>query len=262
MVSSSEKASDAVDILHSARDFQIFRQVMISKRNVARAGKQRITEFKGALDIEDAISRAGQLAQAASEADGWQTLVDEDGLIIVVKPQEGGGGTFMRYTLAIPMPLEHAMDLMTNFSFESINWRERVKSLQTVKVFSPEDIVVNYAMDMLALVAWALGLPDMMCIRIVQRRNWPSQGEHAYACVPYGMVNDVCLESMGPLKTKTGILSAHPNDPENQTMLTGNDLADLPSMMPNFALALMFKKMLPAQITCMCEKHKAFRNGL
>jgi len=234
---------------------------VIAKRNAARAGKQQITEFKGALDIEDAITRAGQLSQAASEADGWQMLVDEDGMIMMVKPQEGSSATFLRYTMAIPLPIEQAVDCMVNFSPESMNWRDRVKSLRVVKMFSPDDQVYVYEPDLPTLVAWAMSMPDTMCIRMVKRTNWPSQGEHAYACVPYDIENDICLESMGVLKIKTGILSAHPSDPVNQSMLTGCDLADLPSMLPYFALAMMMKKMVPSQITSQCEKYKAFRRG-
>merc|ERR1719174_2649302 len=234
---------------------------MITKRNAARAGKQSISEFTGALDIEDAITRAGQLSQAASEADGWQTLVDEDGLLMMLKQQDGGNGTYMRYTMAIPLPLQQAVDCMVNFTSESLNWRRRVTSIEAAKTFGPDDYAVMYGMDMPAMVAWAMGIPDKMCIRIVKRTDWPSQGHHAYACVPYDMENAVCLESMGPMKIKTGILSAHPKDPTNQTMLTGNDLADLPSMLPNFALAMLMKRMIPSEMAVMCEKYKAFRSG-
>jgi len=87
---------------------------MISKRKAACAGNQKITGLAGVLDIKDAVTCYGQLLQvakkSANEADGWQTVVNKDGLILMVKPKEDGSGSFVRYTLAIPLPLEQAVD--------------------------------------------------------------------------------------------------------------------------------------------------------
>jgi len=130
MIGCSKTASDAVDVLHGATDFEAFKTAMILKHNAACAGNRKITELAavleiedaipshtelaGVLDIKDAIMCGGQLLQvakkSASEADGWQTVVNEDSLILMVKPQENGNGSFVRYTYAIPLPLEQAVD--------------------------------------------------------------------------------------------------------------------------------------------------------
>ena len=39
------------------------------------------------------------------------------------------GGQFMRYSIAIPLPYEQAVDCYLNFLPESCNWRDRVKRI-------------------------------------------------------------------------------------------------------------------------------------
>merc|ERR1719265_2617251 len=129
---------------------------------------------------------------------------------------------------------------MINFSPESAAWRDKMREVTLVKDYGPNDHVVQVTMSIPWAIKYIMSLPEEMSMRIVSRENWPEPGDYAYAILPFDLEKNVAVEEMGMLKMKTGVISAHPSDPE-KSMLTGCDLFNL-GMLPNWCLGFLVKK--------------------
>jgi hypothetical protein len=253
----NQKTDDAFEVLHCAADFEKFKMVMLAKRNARVAGKQKLAETTTVVDIQDALHGTAELVNAAQESDGWVTLVDEDGMLACAKDNPSGG-MYLRYSIALPLPYEQAVDCYLNFLPESVNFRDRVKRIDILKELGPDDYIVAMTPDLPAMVSWAMGLPEQMFVQLKKVTDMPSPGETSYVCVPYDPEAGVCVEKSGPMMVKSGVLRPHPTDP-NQSQFHAMDLMELPSMMPNAALGMMLRKMVPSQLTGQAEKYKTFR---
>ena len=105
-------------------------------------------------------------------------MVDEPNCILCTKPTEGSKDTYLRYTIQIDLPVEHAVQSFMNFSPESINWRERIKSIEIVKDYGPNDQVFAMRIDVPWAVRYIMSMDDVMSARVVKRENWPEPGDY------------------------------------------------------------------------------------
>eukprot|EP00747_Dinoflagellata_sp_TGD_P214077 gnl/TRDRNA2_/TRDRNA2_86970_c0_seq2.p1 gnl/TRDRNA2_/TRDRNA2_86970_c0~~gnl/TRDRNA2_/TRDRNA2_86970_c0_seq2.p1 ORF type:complete len:342 (+),score=66.98 gnl/TRDRNA2_/TRDRNA2_86970_c0_seq2:92-1117(+) len=254
--SQSEAVMEAVDILTSLGDFESFKQTMLAKAAAMRdPGNMGIQDVKGVLEIESVMDRTADLRVAATEADGWNVVLDEPGLIMAVKPKPDSTDTYMRYTITLDLPPDQAYHMFTDFSPQSVAWRDKMANIETVRDNGPDDQIVSYSVAVPWALKYIMSIPEKMTVRILSRRNWPELNNYAYAAVPFDLENNLALEEMGMLKIKTGVVSPHPTDPQKCTV-NGMDLANL-SYMPSWGLGYVMKKMLPPMLAGQVEKYKA-----
>merc|ERR1719460_414161 len=98
--------------------------------------------------------------------------------------QTESGSSCLRYTMAVPLPPDQALDSFINFEPESMQWREKIKRIIKMKELGPDDLVVGIERDMPKMIMWAMGMPDITYQRVVVRKNFPAPGQHSYATVP------------------------------------------------------------------------------
>eukprot|EP00933_Yihiella_yeosuensis_P040702 TRINITY_DN3505_c0_g1_i1.p1 TRINITY_DN3505_c0_g1~~TRINITY_DN3505_c0_g1_i1.p1 ORF type:complete len:349 (+),score=77.68 TRINITY_DN3505_c0_g1_i1:22-1047(+) len=240
----TEAAAEAIDILGSLADFEAFKAAMLAKKAAKHASGMEIGTVKGVLKIDDVMDRTAGLLNAADEADGWVLRVNEPNCIFYTKP-EAGGSTYLRYTIQVELPPEKAYDMFTDWSERSVAWREKMANITKVKDYGPNDQVVQYELTVPWAVRYVMAIPTSMAVRVARRENWPESGDFAYACVPFDLEQNIAVEEMGMLKIKTGVITAHPEDP-NMSLLRGMDLVNL-GMIPSWGLGYLLKHMsLPA----------------
>eukprot|EP00928_Gymnodinium_smaydae_P024725 TRINITY_DN19924_c0_g4_i1.p1 TRINITY_DN19924_c0_g4~~TRINITY_DN19924_c0_g4_i1.p1 ORF type:complete len:309 (-),score=66.27 TRINITY_DN19924_c0_g4_i1:189-1115(-) len=249
----SEKVAEAIDILTSLVDFEAFKGTMLAKKAARAAGETHLEAFKGVVSVDGVLDRTAELTAAANEQEGWQLIVEEPQCVFYTKPGPNGS-TYLRYTMTADIRSEQFFDMMTDYSPESVQWRDRIRSTTILHDYGPDDKVIQQELDLPWAMRYVMSIPDKMAVRIVSRRNWPSATDYAYAAVPFDVENNVCVESMGMLKIKTGVVSPHPTNP-SQCTLTGMDLADL-GIIPSWGLGFMLKKMSLPMIATMVDNYK------
>jgi hypothetical protein len=248
---------EAIDVLLSLSDFESFKRTMIAKKAaLAQPAPAELQGLRAVLQPTDVLDRTAELTQAANEAEGWVNLVNEAGCVMYTKPGSDNA-TYLRYTFSIDLPVDQALDMSINYTPESMNWREHTKSIEIVRENGPDDKIVKMEPQIPWAMKYIMNLPSVMHVRTLQRRDFPEAGSHAYCVLPFDPDTDCCVESLGHMKVKTGVLSADPNDP-SKTLLTGMDLADL-GYIPNFALGYIIKKMSIPTIETMAKKYKKYK---
>lgn len=91
-----------------------------------------------------------------------------------------------------------------------------------------------------------MGIPDLMCIRMVTRRDYPAPGSLSYLVVPFDRERGVAIEEVGPMKVKSGVLQAHPSGDPNQCVVYTLDC--MGTGMPEWGLSMLMKNMLHGEM--------------
>lgn len=250
----TEAGAEALDLLTSLGDFQAFKAAMLARKAAKNADGVALGEVKGVLRIDDVMDRTKELKEAA-DAGGWNVVADEPNAILCIKPKEGSKDSYLRYTFQLDLPVEQAAECFMSWAPESINWRERIKSIETVRDYGPEDKVVSMALDIPWAIKYIMSMDDVMTARVVSRANWPEPGDFAYAVMPFDLEQNVCLEEKGVLKVKTGVISPDPSGNQQKSQITGCDLVSL-GMVPSWGLGYLLKKMSLPTMATQTERYK------
>jgi len=248
-----EPWAEAFDLLASLADYEAFKAAMLAKKQELHAKPVHLEDVKGVLNVAEVIDHCSELKDVASEASGWSIAVDELGMVLHTKTS-ADGAMYLRYAVSVPLSVEQASDMFVNWTPASAQWRERMKNIRVLRDYGPNDQVVQYEPDMPWAIRYIMSLPTTMCLRICSRANWPATNDFAYACLPFDPERNVCLEEMGPLKVKTGVISPDLANPE-QCTLHGTDKVNM-SMMPSWGMRILFKKFMPSQLAAMTVAYK------
>ena len=252
----SEAIAQTLEILTSMADYEHFKQTMLMKKSeveygggAADFGKASVVDLEGSLDL------CQELMGAASLAEGWKLIVDEAELTCWTKPGSGKD-TFMRMRIVMDIDAPGAVEMVTNFTSDSIAWRSNISWIEAVKDYGPDDLIVRMGLKMPWVLKYMMSLPDEMCMRIVLRRDFPNVGDVSYCVVPFDLEQNVALSEWGPMKIKTGVISADPENP-NRAVVYTLDAANL-SMMPSWGMAWMLKAVIKKQFGAMLTEFKKF----
>ena len=207
----------------------------------------------GAISVDSAINRTAELTANAREADGWNLAAAAPNWIFYTKPGPDGA-TYLRYTITFDIMAEHMFGLLTDCSPESIQWRERIRRITVVHDYGPDDKVIIQELDLPWAISYITSIPNEMALRIAGRAGWPTATDYAYAVLPFDLEDNICLESNGLLKIKTGVVSPLPND-HCKCTLTGMDLVDL-SMVPSWGMRFILRHVSVPAFVSMVEEYK------
>ena len=250
----TEEVARTLDILESMADFEAFKTSMLHKREAVASGGGAGFGSLAVVDLGVALEKCAELVEAANASDGWKLVCDTPEITGWTSPGRDKD-TLMRCCMSIDMPPEQCGEMMCNFSPESIAWRETMSSLELLQDYGPSDKVVKMGLKVPWLLRYMMSIPDEMAMRIVYRTDYPNPGDTSYVVVPFDVEKQVALESVGPMKIKSGVISPHPDSP-GKTMLRSLDSANL-SMMPDWGLGMLLKSHVSKQIGSMQRLFKA-----
>ena len=137
---------------------------------------------------------------------------------------------------------------------EMKEWYTDIKSIEIVEEFGKDDKLTRWSMNLSWALQYVMGIPDLLDIRIVVRRNWPEENNFSYCTVPYDKEKRIPVEKYGPIKIESGCIMPHPEDP-NKCLLNTITKADL-RYCPNFALKAMLRKEMIAKFRTMTVAFK------
>ena len=253
----SESVARTLDLLSSMSDFEEFKTAMMHKREELEGGGGGAGLSEAArtvVDLDGSLEYCAQLVEAANVADGWRLVTETPSMTAWVKPGRGKD-TFMRMVVPLDLPMEQAVEMLTNLGPESLVWRENFGSTELVHDYGPDDRVYKVGVKMPWVIKYIMSVPETMAMRVVLRHDFPNVGCISYVVVPFDIERHVALEEMGPLKIKSGVISEVEGEP-NKCRIASLDMANL-SMMPSWGLSLLLKSIVAKQIGKMTTLFKA-----
>ena len=252
----SEGVARTLDLLGSMSDFEEFKTAMMHKREELEGatGSDLSEAATTVVDLDGSLEYCAQLVEAANVADGWKLICETPAMTAWVKPGRGKD-TFMRCIMPLDMPLEQAVEVVTNLGPESLAWRENFASTEMVHDYGPDDRVYRVGIRMPWVIKYIMSVPETMAMRVVLRHDFPTAGCVSYVVVPFDIERHVALEESGPLKMKSGVISEIEGEP-GKCRIASLDLANL-SMMPSWGLALLLKSVVAKQLAKATSLFKA-----
>ena len=129
-----------------------------------------------------------------------------------------------------------------------------MKKVECLEEVSDSEKLVRFQPDMGMALKYIMSIPEWVCGRLVCRRNWPDEGNFAFAIIPWDSEKNQAVEQIGPMKIQSGVMIPNPDDP-NKCIITKLDKGNL-KYMPNFALRMLLQKKLLGTMNDMVANFK------
>ena len=138
------------------------------------------------------------------------------------------------------------MDMLMTKGPESLEWNDKLSFIEVVGDYGPDDKIVELGMKLPWLIKYMMSVPDVLCMRMITRRDYPEPGMLSYIVVPFDRQRGVAVEEVGPMKVKSGVVQAHPSGDPNKSVVFSLDMFG--SGMPEWGLSMMMKTMLKSEM--------------
>ena len=125
--------------------------------------------------------------------------------------------------------------------------------LSSLPLPSPSRVqIIEAGMKLPWVVRYMMSFPERVCMRMTIRRNFPNPGDISYLAVPYDREMGRAIEEVGPLKVKSGVITAHPSGDPNRSVIYSLDC--MGTTIPEWGLAMLMKSMLKSEIKKRADK--------
>lgn len=252
--SSSGPIFEALQVLSSLSDFVEFKGSMLAKkREMAGEGNIAFNEHIQVFDVPEVLDRIQNMNAEGTDLAGWDQLINETHTAAWMKKTEGAG-TLMRTTIHVPLKPAEFIEMMTTRDPEFPTYMEMFQSNEVVHDWGPEDCVFRRKNNFPWAMRYVMAVPDFLYVRVVTKSNWPEEGMHSLALIPYDIEKNVCAEKMGILKLKCGSAVEDPED-EDGCIFTMLDSLDQ-GYVPDFALKMLWKNTMVSMLLKTAVKFK------
>ena len=189
------------------------------------------------------MEKLAVLREEAKVSDGWVQLVDKP-KVAAWTVQSEAGDTLIRMTVKFDLPARLTFESMYYCEEECLKWRFSFKSIKIVKQFSEEDRIIQFQPNIGFAFKYIMSVPDWVSCRVLGRRDWPEEGQYAFAIIPWDIEKEIPVEQIGPIKINSGVVIPDPEDP-NKSICTRIDRGNF-KYMPSFALRMIIEnKLIP-----------------
>ena len=163
-------------------------------------------------------------------------------------------GTLIRTTIHLPLKPRELVEMFTSRDPELPTYMEMFQSSEVVHDWGPEDCVFKRKNNFPWAMRYVMAVPDFLYVRVVIKFNWPAEGMHSLALIPYDIEKNVCAEKIGILKLKAGSVVDDPED-EDGCIFTMLDSLDA-GYVPDFALKMLWKNTMISMLNKTALKFK------
>lgn len=270
-----ETYGDVVMLLSNFTDFQMFKNMMVSRVDDKKHGREN-KGLKGMLNLDDALQNelnANSLGNASNEVlqgvldnsarmykiaemGDWTARVTTDEFVFYTTeytdPDTGKKDKYSKQVMTVDMSIEHQYKLFVDFSEERNKFDNGImcNNCRVVKKISDNDIISEATWTSIPKVMrWAMGIPDPCPMRIATQDL--GGGAFSYAMVFWDADTDAPSKKIDT--QETGIIKPHPEDP-NKSFYIG--VSRLPWYINGWMLGKATESMMKASIGPLISSYK------
>ena len=227
---------EAVEFLISLSDFRTFKDMMLARKmelhKIAPAGTTVLITEAGMTKVRALLETAKRLMTLSTSSDDmWNVIVDNAEFKCEYSPKHN----LYRGAALIDLPRDEALRMLMDFSAASTAWRPEMRDSRILRCVTntgrlpggiSEDIIINVAINIPALLRWVAGFPQEITLRCAVDLQ-----DDIFTWVTVGWDSVQDSEISGSLKmSKSGTIRAVGDGSKSMISF----VQDVPAWLPNW----------------------------